>query len=311
MIVPLSSYHPDNQPLGHFRGFPLYLSTVLVITHVAALLLSGIVGMGRWAEHLVFAAPPSMLGGWEQIWRWVTYLFVNKPDIWFILDMVFLYVWGMRLEQAFGRKVFASLYIWLLFIPPVVALLLSAVGLPALLAGPTFSHFCLFLAFCFMEPQAPFFVPHPAFQAKYVGTVFFAISVVQYLGNRQYVWLAAFLANCLFTYLFLRRKGLPDRFEAITDAFQQALPKRRPSKSPPVHSPGARNQRQGKASAARSPETLYEPKIKPHADLYPEKKAVRDIDALLEKIGREGLDSLTAEEREALQQASAKLKRDE
>ena len=47
---------------------------------------------------------------------------------------------------------------------------------------------------------------------------------------------------------------------------------------------------------------------KPREELYPEKKAVRDIDALLDKIGREGMDSLTAEERAALQAASAKLK---
>ncbi|MES2708489.1 MAG: rhomboid family intramembrane serine protease [Verrucomicrobiota bacterium] len=309
MIVPLSSYHPDNQPLGRFRGIPLYLSTVLVIAHVAALFLSAFVGMGRWADSFMFAAPPSDLGGGAQIWRWVTYLFVNSPSIWFILDMVFLYVWGMRLEQTFGRKVFASLYVWLLFIPPAVTLILSFLGLPSLLAGPTFSHFCLFLAFCFMEPQAPFFVPHPAFQAKYVGAVFFAVHIVQYLGNRQYAWLAAFLANCLLTYLFLRRKGLPDRFEAITDAFRQALPKRRPSRPAlPKSRTGNSPRRTG---TEKPPATIYEPKIKPREDLYPEKKAVRDIDALLEKIGRDGLDSLTAEEREALQRASARLKREE
>ena len=30
MFIPLSSYHPDNQPLGHFKTYPIYLATVLV-----------------------------------------------------------------------------------------------------------------------------------------------------------------------------------------------------------------------------------------------------------------------------------------
>ncbi|MDB6136012.1 MAG: hypothetical protein JWM59_4255 [Verrucomicrobiales bacterium] len=318
MIVPLSSYNPDSQPLGRFRGFPVYLSTVLVVSHVAALFLSAIVGMGLWGTSLAFAAPPSALGGWAQVWRWVTYLFVNVPDIWFILDMVFLYVWGMRLEQTFGRKVFASLYAWLVIIPPVLTVVLSSTGLVSLLAGPRLNHFCLFLAYCFMEPKAPFFVPHPAFQAKYVGTVFFAISVLGYLGSRQFGLLAAFIANCAFTYAFLRRQGLPDRFKSITDAFRQALPRLRPAKTK------ARSPRTASATAASSskaqtrpskaggaPEDKYKPKIRPREDLPPEKKAVRDVDALLDKIGRHGMESLTPEERETLRQASARLKKEE
>lgn len=61
-------------------------------------------------------------------------------------------------------------------------------------------------------------------------------------------------------------------------------------------------------SKSRTPAEIYKPKIKPRQDLYPEKKAVVEVDTVLDKIHREGMQSLTPAEREALQRASAKLK---
>ena len=54
---------------------------------------------------------------------------------------------------------------------------------------------------------------------------------------------------------------------------------------------------------------IYEPKIVPRPELRQDRKAVVNIDAILEKISRSGLDSLTADERTQLERASTELNR--
>lgn len=56
------------------------------------------------------------------------------------------------------------------------------------------------------------------------------------------------------------------------------------------------------------PRKKYEPKIRPKPEIDREHPAVVEIDALLEKISKEGFASLTAEEKQALDRASAELK---
>lgn len=306
-----SFFDSGHRPLWVVKGYPVYLATVLTAAHVAALLAAAIVGFGVWSGWFAFLAGPAASGA--QVWRWLTHPFVHsdKGVIWFLLDMIFLYLWGSRIERAFGRKMFAFLYLVLVLAPPLVTWLwFSAAGTPSLLQGTRLTHFPLFLAFCFMEPTTPFFAPHPALQAKYVGTAFFALSVVMLLGERETGVLVAFLVNCALTYFILRRNGLPPRFSAFSEAFVAALPKRpnfkkkQPSRGPLRVSPKSSASSPAAAPAGR----YYEPKIKPRPDLYPEKQAVREVDDLLDKIARSGLDSLTPDERAKLEQASARLK---
>ena len=53
----------------------------------------------------------------------------------------------------------------------------------------------------------------------------------------------------------------------------------------------------------------YKPKMVPRLAVRDDRRAVEKVDAILEKISRSGLDSLTAEERRELERASAELKR--
>ena len=64
-----------------------------------------------------------------------------------------------------------------------------------------------------------------------------------------------------------------------------------------------------KTSGVRDPGLIYEPKIVPRPELRQDRNAVLNIDAILEKISRSGLDSLTADERKQLDRASTELKR--
>jgi Zn-dependent protease len=70
--------------------------------------------------------------------------------------------------------------------------------------------------------------------------------------------------------------------------------------------PGAPRRTRHARPAARS---RYEAKIVPRPDVSDDRVPVARVDAILEKIARSGMESLTAEEREQLKRASTELKR--
>ena len=161
------------------------------------------------------------------------------------------------------------------------------------MAGTGFSHFCLFLGICLLYPGALMFCSLPWLTLKLAGSLMLGIYVLMDIAQRNWTHLGLMLANVALTYLILRRAGLTPRFGAIQEAFRTALPS--PAR------PSSPRQASGRV-------LTYEPKIKPKPDLAPERKAVEEVDAILDKIARSGMDSLTAAEKAALQKASSRLK---
>ncbi len=301
-----STYNPDSQPLGHYKGHPVYLATVLVAVHIVSMLLGAIVGVA-YSETLCFA--PGMFGSWAQVWRWVTYVFVQQPSIWFVVEMYFLFRFGMEIEKVFGRSTLAKLYGGLVLLPPLLVALVftSTGGSGYLLGGTSFSHFCLFLGICLLYPGALMFSSLPWLTLKVAGSIFLAIYILGDVASRSWMHLLLLLANVALTYMVLRRAGLTPRFEVIQEAFRNALPSSRRLKVLPAPRSEGRATtavKKGDLPAAR----YYEPKIKPKPDLAPERKAVEEIDGILDKIARSGMSSLSAAEKAALNKASARLK---
>lgn len=296
-----NSYNPDSQPLGHFKGYPVYLATVLVAVHVLSMLI-GVASPQTFIQGMMFA--PGWFGSWAEIWRWVTYVFVQQPSIWFILEMFFMFRFGIEIEKVFGRRALAKLYAGLVLLPPLlVTLAYLATGGPGYpLAGTGFSHFCLFLGICMLYPGALMFCSIPWLTLKVAGSLLLGIYILMDLAARSFGHLGLMLANVVLTYIILRQAGLTPRFEAIQDALRNALPSPKPKAQPSRLTGGA----SPKASSSSS--RYYEPKIKPKPDLAPERKAVEEVDAILDKIARSGMESLTAAEKAALQNASSRLK---
>ena len=295
-----STYRPDTQPLGYFRGHAVFLTTALVALHVGAMLL-GVFSPQGFAAALSFA--PGQLGSWGQVWRWATYAFVHQPSIGFLLEMFFLYRFGMELEKVFGRRARGVLYGGLVLLPPLLvsAGYLASGGEGYFLAGTQFSHFCLFLGICLLYPGALMFNSLPWLTLKLAGSLLLAVYVLSDVASRQWMALGLLLANVVLTYGVLRRAGLSPRFAALEEAVRGVLP-------PPRAAGPSRGGAGGKRLAGGAAPRYYEPKLKPKADLAPERKAVEEVDLILEKIARSGMGSLTEAERAALQRASSRLK---
>lgn len=286
-------YFHSNQtkPYFYFQGIPVYLTTLLLVAHVVALLVSVLVPV--WPAYAAFSSP---LVADMQIWRLGTYVFVHGVGISFVINMVFLFLMGRQLEEVFGRRSFGLLYLLATLIPVVVGMLGWWIfQTPVALAGTNIVHFNVMLGLAFFQPNAAMFVEW--LKLKWIAMVVFAVYCLQYLQARDFVSLSAFVAASAGTYFWLRNCGLSPRFAGLAELFAERFPKRPPLRALPSA------QRGEKADGK-----FYEPKIRPKPEIDREHPAVVEIDALLEKISKEGFASLTAEEKQALDRASAELK---
>lgn len=300
-----ADYYSQNTqpPLRYIKGHPVYLATIITGCHVLVAIMALLFGNAILAG---FYYNPVINDVLREPWRLVTWAFANRVSVWLLLGTVFIYFLGRRFEMWFGLRFFAALYFGLVLTGSGLALIYYKLGLPAvLLSGESLTvTFTLFLGTCFLEPDAPFWGIEK-FPLKLAGLISLCLGLLGYTAERDWGSILILLPMIGVMYAFLRSTGMPPRFGRLSQAFKDALPSRRPSQRPQGPAvPAAKPV----SSAARSPSKFYEPKIKPKPDLAPERKVVEEIDGLLDKIARHGLDSLSPEEKAALQRASSKLK---
>lgn len=300
-----ADYYSQNTqpPLRYINGRPIYLATIITACHVLVAMLTVFFGNDVLKN---FYYQPDIDDVLREPWRLVTWAFANKVSVWLLLGTVFIYFLGRRFEMWFGLKFFAALYFGLVLTGSGLALIYYKLGLPTVwLSGESLTvTFTLFLGTCFLEPDAPFWGIEK-FPLKLAGLISLGLGLLGYTAERDWGSILILLPMIGVMYAFLRSTGMPPRFGRVSQAFKEAIPSRRQSPRPRSQTAPAPK---AVSSAPRSPSKYYEPKIKPKPDLAPERKAVEEIDALLEKIARHGLDSLTTEEKAALQRASSKLK---
>ena len=201
-----------------------------------------------------------------------------RPNFFTIIGLLFLYVSAVEIEKYIGKARFLTLYGVIVLIPVIS---LTAVGLlfnaPILFFGQTQIMIGLFIAFCTLYPGVQW---GGFLTAKWVAIASLALSSAIDLSSSAWVSLGELWLISAFSFgyiRFLQRGGeLP--------SFRMALrrrPKLRVVPKPKSHP------RSSKIEAAGN-ETV-------------------EIDHLLDKISRHGLNSLTSQERAALERARAKL----
>ena len=285
-----SSYDPRNQPLFHLGGFPVRLALLLVLIHVLMLFTTAIVGreMNTWLGMAIHRSLVDDAIVWPSWWQWGTYIVNHVPGTMFLLDMLYLGFFGTQLEQVMGRRFLAVLYGALIALPSLLVLggVTSGIWGMYALFGTGGAHFCLFMAIAFLYPNVCFWIT--PIKIKWVAAALFAVYILQFMYQRDGLGCLIHVSNTTMTYFIMRRYGLTPRFERVAEAFSAALP--RPRRKTPAALP-------------------YTPKMVPRPELREDRVVVTKIDAILEKISRRGLDSLTDDERKQLERASTELKR--
>ena len=268
----LSSFNED-RPVTYFRGYPIYCATILTISYAVGVLVTFLAKAFGTLEALVsllaFNTGHSIVGG--QIWQIFTYSFVDFPSFFTIIGLLFLYVSAVEIEKYIGKARFLTLYGVIVLIPVVS---LTAVGLianyPIQFLGQTQIMIGLFIAFCTLYPGVQW---GGFLTAKWVAIASLVLSSAIDLSSSDWVSLGELwlISGFAFGYIrFLQRGGELPSFR---------LPLRRRSKLRVVQKPKSRS-RPSSAEPVSS-ETV-------------------EIDHLLEKISRHGLNSLTPQERALL-----------
>lgn len=266
---------PENyDPITWVGRVPVYATTIIVALYVVSM-VGVAIALASGAEaslgQLTFNTESVLRGG--ELWRCLTYAFVNPPDPWFIISLVMLYIFGRDVEQHLGRKGFVRLYLGFLLLGPSLLLAASLVSRESFSITQSWANFAVFLSFAALYPGAQLLFQ---ITAKIFAWVLLGISVLQLLAGRQWLEMMVLLATAFLAYYAIRH-GSALNFDFVS----RLRPASSRSKTPRLR-------------VVKNPDDQA-------VDAH------HIIDPLLEKISRSGLSSLTRREREQLERARAVL----
>jgi rhomboid family protein len=266
------------QPMTWWRGKPIFLTTLIVLIHIPAMILTAIMLGKGWpttTDRVVFFLPPVIEGEW---WRLLTFPFVIPPSFWLLLGLFFFWQFGREVEGALGWRKFLALYLLLCWTPALAASVCSFFGSPLQEFGTNDANFAVFIAFAVLQPEANMFLLNV--KAKWVAVAFIALGVLMQISSpiRGVAGAFVFLSSVGVCYLFLRLQGVRGGFGWLNRWNEQR-----------------REIRQERAERRKVLES------KDHF-------ISEQVDPILDKIAKEGMQSLTEDEKKILARAKDKLR---
>lgn len=253
---------------------PVYATTIIVAVYVGCVFgitVALAAGADQFVGKLTFDTQSVVRNG--ELWRCLTYAFVDRPSVWFVLSLVMLYVFGRDVEQHLGRKGFVRLFLAFLLLGPSLLIAASLVTGHSYNLTQSYANFAVFLAFAALYPGAQLLFQ---ISAKTFAWVLLGVAVLELLASRLWPDLFVLLATAFLAWYAIRHQA------ALNLDFMSRL-------RPVSH-------------RTKRPRLRVVPKTETEAP-----DPHRIIDPLLDKISRDGLASLTRREREQLERARAVL----
>ncbi len=266
----------DYKPVTWVGRYPVDVTTLLVIAHACTMVLGTILismHFGSFVTDLLFDSAEVLRAG--HFWQIATYAFVHQPSLWFAIDLLMLFFFGREVEKFIGRRAFILLYVSLLLLPTLILTIWGLAG--RIVYGDSGAlHFGIFVAFVAIYPSVELFF---RIQARWIALVFGAISALQLLAANAWPQLLVFLLSIAYAFFFICARGVgeePEWWSRLKEKFQ--------------------------------PKPKFQVVPRPSARRVVEPEDIDSlIDPLLEKISKSGINSLTANERRALDRARAQL----
>ena len=271
--------------LGSIEVTTTVLVVVLAIASVIEWAFEG--NLGPVQSHL-YLDPDSVVSG--QLWRVLTWPIAYPGGIGFLDAFAIFIFWyfGTEIESLLGKKKMA----WFLGLITVgLGLLWVAVVELSTLYGTLSSlnqlELMVLLVFIAEYPHRRFFFNIPGWV---LGLVFIAVTVLGYVGARDWLLLLNFALGLVLTAIIARSMGLMSEWRGVPQLKVRRTPKQK---------------RQRRASSG--PTVVQGPWQPPAGPPVSRDQAA--LDALLDKISAHGLDSLTDNEREQLMILRERLRR--
>ncbi len=275
----------DTEPLTKWRGIPIYLTTIF-----AALLAVGFLGSAFLKASrspllgdLVFQTPVTSWQGWLSV---LTYPFVLDVNFFTPFTIICFYWWAAGIETHLGRAPLVRLLI-LLTLAPVISQVIVwyAFKMPGLIAGDFIITIGLLVAFATLYPNAEWigWVPF-----KYLAFACILCGSLMAVAERAWGTVASLWLVCIASFGYTRH--------AIDQEYDDHVPL-----SARMRSWFRRKPKLRVVPRRRDPEQPLA--LADFEDDEPES----EMDALLDKIARNGLASLSPGERARLERAREEL----
>jgi hypothetical protein len=266
--VAWSSRSNDCRPVTWYRRTPIYITTIVAALYVLGIFATVIL-TSAGIDPIPFAFTPSaFLHG--AIWQPLTCTFIQQPSFFSIFNIVFLYWAGVEVEKYLGQRQFLKFLALLLLVPPVVMMGWHVAGIEGSYSGNYELNIGVFIAFATLYPNVEWFGWVTLKWLAFAGIV---LASMQYLPRHNWAYLSVLWAMCAAAFghiSFLQRGGI---VAALPEQVVKIVKRKPRPRSLPASS--------GNISST--------------------------IDALLDKISRDGLKSLTQAERDKLERARMEL----
>ena len=294
-MYPSRRFGYSDDPWFRIGTFPVSTTAFVVGLGVASMIIWGIEGrFGPIFRELVLfsdnysASLGSVVEG--DIWRLVTWPIPNEPHFWTIVLFAIFYMLGSQIESLLGRWRFALFLAALTLVPAVIVTgVEAATGIDGYVAGLRMVEVGVLVAFAAQYAQARFW---PGIPGWVIAVVIVGLDAIQALGNRNWFALVVLACTVAVALLGIRAFGYATNLTWI--------PKLSLSSSSSQQSTSTGWSRSRRRSRGRD-----------HLRSVPSagESVSPEIDALLDQVASQGLDSLTRKQRKQLEAHARRLRR--
>ena len=264
----------DDQPIAWIGKYPVRLAAFLAAAYLLGIFATAILQTaGMNLSPFVFHVPTFIRGA---LWQPLTCTFLQDVNFFSLFNILFLYWSASEVEKYLGRRRFLQFIALLLILPPLVISAWSIFGVQWAYFGSYEFSIGLFIAFATLYPNVELFSWIPLKWLAFAGIV---LGSMQQLPRHEWDHLSVLWVMCAASFGFIR---LLQRDISIFGALENVRffrPK------PKFH------------VVPRS----APPRVVDSEDVH------ESIDPVLDKISKQGINSLTASERRALDRARNRL----
>lgn len=281
----------ETEPFGKWKGIPIYLTTIVVAVMVAGLIACAFIeAEGSFDLRAASFIVPR--NGWANAYTLWFYPMIDRFSFFTPFGIFCFYWWSIGIETHLGRKVLAQLLFMLTVIPAAAATLIAyTLNAPDMLLGNFYIVAGMIVAFATLYPNALAFGFIPF---KYVAVACVFCGSLMMVAEKRFLGLIGLWSTCLAAMLFIKHALERDFDDHVPIAARIRNAFRRKPKFRVVPRPGS-----SRTHHSRTEE------IEPE----PEDAVMAEVDAILEKVARSGLQSLSTSEHAKLQKAREELQR--
>ena len=311
-MQPFRNFGESDDPWFRVGQFAVTTTAIVSAMSVAYMFVWAFEGFSRPITTKLLLNPGTSLGsvGDGQIWRLVTWPIPTEPSLGTLLLVAVFWMLGSQLEALMGRKRFTFFLLVLTIVPALVMTALEltdtfGVVYGLRVYGLLYVELGVLIAFATHYSSVRFW---PGIPSWILAGVVVGMAMLQAISNQRRYELVLTVTMALLAPLMLRALGHAEQHEWLPKFPLPARSAGGPQRRPPRRQRGGpqRGAPQHRRPQPRSSHlsSVPPPPPPPAAEVEAQAK----IDALLDKMGEHGLESLTEAERRTLEDLSKRLR---